>query len=140
MEVEFLTVGEASERLGRDRSGLYRRVKNGQVLTEADRLILVDGRLMSSTRELIENLQSGQRTTHQTETSDDLVAIRDQRISQLEQELQLTRHEQEIERARTTAEIAALAEAAELAHSSAARAHELAASATRLVRERTARG
>jgi hypothetical protein len=110
------------------------------VLTEADRLILVDGRLMSSTRELIENLQSGQRTTHQTEASDDLMAIRDQRISQLEQELQLTRHEQEIERARTTAEIAALAEAAELAHSSAARAHELAASATRLVRERTARG
>ena len=55
MDMALLSVGEAAQVLGRDRSGLHRQVKAGQVLTDAEgRLVVVDGRLITALTDLVD--------------------------------------------------------------------------------------
>lgn len=147
-----MSVAQAASLLGRDRSGLYRRIRAGTLLTDGDdNLVLVDGETVGSVRELVERLSAPGEVPGDRSQPAPLVDVRDPgqghsdvaqlaaRVAQLEQELQLARHEQELERARAAADITVLSESAEEAHASAAHAHELAARSTRMLRERAAR-
>lgn len=143
MEVTFLPVGEAARVLGRDRSGLYKRVRSGQLLTDGqDNLVLLDGALVTSVQELVTRLQAEQASTGALRPVEEDVRVRELQgqILRLEQELQLSRHEQELERSNAAADVTALAEAVEMAHASAARAHEMAAHSAKLIRDRSSRG
>lgn len=152
MEVRFVPVAQAARELGKDRSGLYRRIRSGTLLTDGgENVVLVNGQLVSSVRDLVAlmlpaqdprvvDVRAGAAPPQELDRAPDPDPRLLARVAQLEQELQLAHHERELERSRAAADIAALAEAAERAHQAAAQAHSLAANATGLVRERAGRG
>ncbi|MGB7982780.1 MAG: hypothetical protein WCF36_18520 [Candidatus Nanopelagicales bacterium] len=54
MAIELLTVTQAAKVLGRDPSGLHKTIKSGHYLKHEDgRVILVDGRLVTSLEDLV---------------------------------------------------------------------------------------
>lgn len=57
MRMVLVSVAEAAELLGRDRSGLHRLVKNGQAVADAQGRVLVAGdRLVASLDDLVESV------------------------------------------------------------------------------------